>query len=162
MLAGEFGQGLAMPFGILPLLATMIGCGIWTEQLGGQQARRVPVAYLIGIFAGAVVPVIPSLLPIADIIMPVSAVVLGLLIATAVRVPPSLAMVVVLVVGLAIGYCFLGGSVFTPLRWLGLFCGVVVAVASGIGLSILLSISVARILGLGVAVLGIWMLIEGM
>lgn len=166
MLAGEFGQGLALPFGILLLLATMIGCGIWTEQLGRQQAMRVPLAYLAGLLVGAVAPVIPQMLPLADIAMPVAVIVLGLLIVASVPASAAVAMAAVFAVGLLVGYGFLGGSRYEPLKWLGLACGTLLATASGIGLTVMVSTGFAsglvRLLGLGIAGLGVWTLIEGM
>ncbi|MEO1223975.1 MAG: HupE/UreJ family protein [Pseudomonadota bacterium] len=166
MLAGDFGQGLAMPFGILPLLATMIGCGIWAEQLGRHRARQLPLAYLIGLLIGAIIPVIPSLLPIADVAMPVAVIVLGVLIVLAVPAPAGLSILVVLLVGLFVGYCFLGGASYVPLRWLGLVCGTLIAMASGIGLTAMsgsgFAAGVPRLLGLGLAALGAWLLFEGM
>lgn len=166
MLAGDFGQGLAMPFGILPLLATMVGCGIWAEQLGRQQVRRLPLAYLVGLVIGAVAPVIPALLPIADLAMPIAMIVLGLLIVAAAPAALGIDMLVVFAVGLLVGYVFLGGSRYMPLKWLGLICGTLLATASGIGLTAMtgggFASGLVRLLGLGIAVLGIWSLIEGM
>jgi len=166
MLAGDFGQGLALPFGILPLLATMIGCGMWVQQLGQQHAKWGPLVYLIGLLIGALAPVIPELLPVADIAMPVAVIVLGLAIVVAAPAPFGISLVIVFVVGLLVGYCFLGGSRYVPLKWLGLVCGTLIAAASGIGLSVMIksgfASGLARILGLGIVALGAWMLIEGM
>lgn len=166
MLAGDFGQGLAMPFGILPLLATMIGCGIWAEQLGRHRARQLPLAYLVGLLVGAVIPVIPSLLPIADVAMPIAVITLGVLIVLAVPAPAGLSILVVLVVGLFVGYCFLGGARYVPFRWLGLISGTLIATASGIGLAAMAGSGFAaglpRLLGLAIAALGVWSLFEGM
>lgn len=166
MLAGDFGQGLEMPFGIPELLVTMIGCGIWAEQLGSKQARRLPLAYLVGLVTGAMVPVIPALLPVADIAMPIALIVLGLIVVVAAPAPLGIDMLVVLLIGLVVGYSFLGGSRYVPLKWVGLVCGTLIASASGIGLAVMTSsgftAGLVRILGLGIAALGVWSLIEGM
>ena len=74
-------------------------------------------------------------------------------------------MIVVLVIGLIVGYDILGGSSYGVLKWVGLACGTLIAIASGIGISVMFSSSFAsglvRVLGLGIAALGVWMLIEG-
>ena len=104
--------------------------------------------------------------PLADLAMPIAVIILGLLIVAAAPAALGIDMLVVFAVGLLVGYVFLGGSRYMPLKWLGLICGTLLATASGIGLTAMtgggFASGLVRLLGLGIAALGIWSLIEGM
>jgi len=170
MIAGNFGQGLALPFGILPLLATMIGCGLWAGLVGRHQAVGVLLAYLAGMAVGVLVPTISSLLPVTGMALPLAIVAMGVLIGVTAPASLGIAVLVVFLVGVLVGLFFFGDGYRHPftwdlLTWAGLACGALIATASGVGLSVMIRPRFAgvlvRLFGIAVAAFGLWLLVLG-
>lgn len=87
--------GLAHPFGGLDHVLAMVAVGLWAVQLGGRALWLVPAGFVIAMLGGAalgwagigVVPAEPGILA--------SVLLLGLLVAFAVRLPLALGLAVV-------------------------------------------------------------------
>jgi urease accessory protein len=92
---GGLGAGLAHPFGGLDHVLAMVAVGLWAAQLGGRALWLVPAGFVAAMLAGAAlgwagVGVIP-----AEAGILASVLLLGLLVAFAVRLPLALGLVVV-------------------------------------------------------------------
>lgn len=93
--AGGLGAGLAHPFGGLDHMLAMVGVGLWAAQLGGRALWLVPAGFVAAMVVGGAlgalgvgaVPAEPGILA--------SVLLLGLLVAFAVRMPLALGLIVV-------------------------------------------------------------------
>jgi urease accessory protein len=89
------GAGFAHPFGGLDHVLAMVAVGLWAAQLGGRALWLVPAGFVVAMLAGAAlgwagIGVIP-----AEAGILASVLLLGLLVAFAVRLPLALGLVVV-------------------------------------------------------------------
>jgi len=164
MLTGDFGQGMLIPFSVLPLLLTLVAAGLWTDQLGDREAWRLPAAYVTGLVAGILLVAFSLNLPYPAIGAAVGVIVLGVMVALSVSLHGFLGMLVAAAVALWQGYAELGTAAFPLVRWIGLGVGVILALAAGIGLGAMfgraLGNSAIRFLGLVIAALGLWLLFQ--
>lgn len=92
-----FGAGMAHPFIGLDHLAAMVAVGLWAAQLGGRAILAVPAAFLLTMTAGAAAAHAGVVLPAVESGIAASVLVLGLLVAAAVRLPLGTGLVVVAV-----------------------------------------------------------------
>jgi urease accessory protein len=98
------GAGLAHPFGGLDHVLAMVAVGLWATQLGGRALWLVPTGFVAAMLGGAalgwagvgVIPAEPGILA--------SVLLLGLLVAFAVRLPLALGLVVVAAFALCHGH----------------------------------------------------------
>lgn len=84
---GGFAAGFAHPFLGLDHLAAMLAIGAWAWQQGGRAVYVVPATFVAVMAVGAALGQSDFALPMTELGIAGSVVVLGLLVATAVRIP---------------------------------------------------------------------------
>jgi urease accessory protein len=92
--AGGFGHGFAHPLGGLDHILAMIAVGLFAARLGGQALWLVPLSFVAMMIVGGAVGMAGSGLPLVEIGIGLSVVVLGLCAASGYRMPVSVAMAV--------------------------------------------------------------------
>ncbi len=87
---GSFAAGAAHPmFGLDHVLA-MAAVGLWAGRLGGRALWAIPATFVLAMLAGFGLALLHLPLPAVEPMILASVVVLGLLVATAVRLDPRL------------------------------------------------------------------------
>lgn len=87
--ATGFAGGFAHPFLGLDHLAAALAVGFYAARLGGRLVWQLPAAFLAWLAAGAVLAFAGLALPVVEAGIAASLLVLGLLLAMAVRLPPA-------------------------------------------------------------------------
>ncbi|HLP97430.1 MAG TPA: HupE/UreJ family protein [Sideroxyarcus sp.] len=87
--AGGFLHGLAHPVGGLDHVCAMFAVGLWAAQMNGRAIWLLPLAFVAAMVLGGVLGMSAVALPLAEPGIILSLLVLGLLIAAAVRLPLS-------------------------------------------------------------------------
>lgn len=85
--AAGFPQGLAHPFLGFDHLMAMVALGAWATQHGGRGRWQAPLAFLACLVGGAALALAGVSVPSVETVIAASVLVLGLLIAGAVRMP---------------------------------------------------------------------------
>ena len=85
--AGSFSQGFAHPLLGLDHLLAMLAIGLWAVQLGGRALWLVPASFVAAMAAGGALGVAGLNLPLMEQGIVASVLILGLLVAAAVRLP---------------------------------------------------------------------------
>ena len=98
--AGGFDAGLAHPLSGVDHLIAMIAVGVWAAQLGGRAIWAVPLAFVTAMAAGATLALDAVAPPAIEQGIAASLLVLGLLIASAQRLPAGVAMALTAAFGL--------------------------------------------------------------
>ncbi|MDD5268848.1 MAG: HupE/UreJ family protein [Methylococcales bacterium] len=101
---GGFITGLAHPFMGLDHLLAMIAAGIWAAQTGGNAVWRLPLSFIAMMTVAALVSASGFSLPVLELLIAGSVVLLGLMIVFAVRLPVKLSMLLVGVFAVFHGY----------------------------------------------------------
>jgi urease accessory protein len=99
-----FGAGVAHPFLGLDHLAAMLAVGVWTAQAGWRPVWAVPLVFMAVMTFAAVLAFTGIALPAVEAGSAASLLVLGLLIAAAVRLPALAGAVIVAVFALFHGH----------------------------------------------------------
>jgi urease accessory protein len=163
---GSVLAGLSHPlFGPDHILA-MLAVGLWAAMLGGRAIIAVPAAFVGTMAAGFALALTGGTLPFVEPVILASVVVLGLLVAAAVRLPAAAGAVLVGVFALFHGHAHggeLGLAAAFPYA-LGFVLSTALLHGAGIGLGLLLGSraalgeragsAVARALGAGTALAG--------
>lgn len=84
---GGFGAGLAHPFLGLDHVLAMLTVGLWAAQTGGRALWAVPATFMATMAAGSALALSGFALPEVEIVVALSVLTLGLLVAFAVRMP---------------------------------------------------------------------------
>jgi len=155
-------EGFAHPFLGLDHLLAMLAVGLWAAQLGGRAKWLAPLAFVAVMAAAAGLAVAGVALPLLEPAIASSVLVLGLLVAFAVRLPTSAS--VGLVGSLAVFHGFahgleLPGAASPALYALGFAAAT--AMLHGIGLGLGLSMRGLALLRLGgsvIALTGLYLL----
>ena len=87
---GGFGAGFAHPLTGLDHMLAMIAVGLWAAQLGGRARWAVPLAFMGAMTVGAGLALAGVRLPMVETGIASSVLVLGLLIASAARLPVAM------------------------------------------------------------------------
>lgn len=87
VMGGGFLHGFAHPFGGLDHLLAMIAVGLWAAQMRGRALWLVPLAFIAMMTAGGVLAMTTAIVPEVELGVAGSALVLGVLVAAAWRVP---------------------------------------------------------------------------
>ena len=90
-----FGAGLNHPLGGLDHILAMIAVGIWAAQVGGRAVWAVPSAFVGMMMVGGVLGISGTHVPFVEQGIILSVLMLGVLIAAAVRMPLLASMIVV-------------------------------------------------------------------
>lgn len=101
---GGFAGGALHPLAGLDHLLAMLAVGLWAAQLGGRALWGVPLAFLAALAAGAGLAWAGVALPAVEPGILASLVVIGLLVAFAVRMPAALGAGLVAVFALLHGH----------------------------------------------------------
>jgi len=88
-------EGFAHPFLGLDHLLAMLTVGLWAAQLGGRARWAVPAAFVVMMAMGGALALFGVALPRVEVGVAVSVLVLGLLVATAARMPVRFGALVV-------------------------------------------------------------------
>ncbi len=163
-LTWDFGAGLVHPLSGLDHLLAMVAVGLWAAQLGGRARWQVPAAF-VGVMAlGGAIGRAGLVVPGLEQGIAASVLVLGLLVATATRLPVAAGMA--LAGGFAVFHGVAHGAEMPAAAGgLGYGSGFVTATAllhaAGVGLGLLagrVSTRATRLAGWGVAAAGAMML----
>lgn len=102
--ASGFAHGFLHPVQGLDHILAMIAVGLWAAQMGGRAIWAVPVAFVGAMTLGAVLGIQGVNLPLIEPGILTSIIVLGLLIATACRLPLAASMPLVAVFAICHGF----------------------------------------------------------
>lgn len=87
MINSGFLHGFAHPLGGFDHILAMVAVGLWAGQLGGAALWRVPLAFVAMLIIGGMAAMLGAPLPIVELGIIGSVVVLGALVALATRLP---------------------------------------------------------------------------
>lgn len=99
-----FQSGLLHPFSGLDHLAAMIAVGLWAAQLGGRAIWLVPVSFVAAMSASGVLAMSFIQVPFFESGITISLLILGLLLAAAIRLPLWMSAGIVAVFAVFHGY----------------------------------------------------------
>ncbi|WP_316184393.1 MULTISPECIES: HupE/UreJ family protein [unclassified Bradyrhizobium] len=123
---GGLAGGLLHPLTGLDHLIAMVAVGIWGAQLGGAAIWILPVVFPLVMAFGAVLGILKVGLPVPELIIALSALVLGLAVAIRIRVPFAVAAIIVAIFAIFHGHAH-GVELPTAANPLAYGCGFVVA-----------------------------------
>lgn len=134
-------HGLSHPFSGLDHVCAMIAVGLWAAQMGGRALWRVPLAFVSVMMLGGLLGMAAISVPFIEAGIVMSLLVLGVLIAAAVRLPLPMSIAIVGVFAVFHGYTH-GAEVPQSISSLGYAAGFMLATAllhlSGMGVALLL------------------------
>jgi urease accessory protein len=93
--SGSLADGFAHPVSGLDHLLAMLAVGLWAWQLGGRARWQVPAAFLGVMILGAGIGMTGISIPAVETGIGASVLVLGVLIAAAIRLPNAISMAIV-------------------------------------------------------------------
>jgi len=123
---GGLASGLLHPLTGLDHLVAMVAVGIWGAQLGGVAIWVLPIVFPLVMAFGAVLGILKIGLPVPELIIALSALVLGLAVTLRIRVPFAVAAVIVAIFAIFHGHAH-GVELPTAANPLAYGCGFVVA-----------------------------------
>lgn len=168
--AAGFAGGLMHPLSGIDHLLAMVAVGIWAAQLGGSAVWKVPMAFVITMLLGAAVGLSGTgPVQIESAVEPViaaSVLVLGLVISLQLRLLPGVASLLVAAFALFHGHAHMA-ELPAAVSTLGYVIGFALMTAllhgTGIATAYLLqrhaSAALLRAGGVGVAGIGVWLLV---
>ena len=101
---GSFESGLLHPFSGIDHLIAMIAVGLWAARSGARNLIAMPAAFMAAMVLGAAVGIAGGTIPLAEAGVAASVVVLGMLLALAVRGSWHWAAPLAAIIGLFHGY----------------------------------------------------------
>lgn len=134
-------HGLAHPFSGLDHLCAMLAVGLWAAQLGGRAVWRVPLTFVSVMALGGLLGMAAVPVPFVETGIVMSLLVLGVLIAAAVRLPLLASTVIVGVFAIFHGHAH-GAEMPQSTSGLGYALGFMLATASLHGMGIALALLV--------------------
>lgn len=102
--SASFLSGFSHPLGGVDHLLAMLAVGLYAARQGGRQRWALPSAFVLAMLAGAGADALGIALPAVEAGIAASVLVLGLLIATAARLPVAVALPLVAVFALFHGH----------------------------------------------------------
>jgi urease accessory protein len=102
--AGGLASGLLHPLTGIDHMIAMVAVGVWGSQLGAPAIWLLPITFPLVMALGGVVGVLRVPLPMPEVVIALSALVLGAAVAARVRVPFAAAAVVVAVFAIFHGH----------------------------------------------------------
>ena len=90
--AHGFVQGFAHPLGGLDHILAMVTVGIFAWQLGGRAVWLVPASFVLAMAAGGVLAMLGVSVPLVELGIALSVIVLGAVVALGVKAPLAIAM----------------------------------------------------------------------
>jgi urease accessory protein len=163
-LEGAFADGFSRPMQGLILLLLLIGLGLWSWQVGGREAWRVPAVAVAGLLAGAVLDLFDIGLPFARWLVPGTLLAVGVLVALEAHLGGLVAILAAVVAGLVHGMTGAGPAGLSALGWLGYAAGALTLLAAGIGFAAMianaLSKDALRLAGAAIALVALLAVID--
>lgn len=163
---GGFAAGFSHPLTGFDHLLAMVGVGLWAAQLGGRAIWQVPAAFVAALAVGAGLAVAGVALPAVEPGIMASLLVLGLLIAFAVRLPAVAGVGVVALFALLHGHAHgteMPMAAHPLLYGLGFALASVTLHVAGLGLGMAAgrfsAPVVTRLAGAAMATTGLWALL---
>ncbi len=157
--------GVAHPFTGIDHILAMLAVGLWAAQRGGRSLWLIPCTFLSLMFLGGLWAAIGEPLPVVESGIAASVLILGLIIASATRLPTAFGMSIVGAFAIFHGFAHItDAGLFAPVAPYAI--GLLLATASlhGIGLGLgllaqrLCAAPFIRAAGAGIAVAGILLL----
>lgn len=102
--AGRFMTGALHPLGGLDHVLAMVAVGLWAAQAGGRALWAMPAAFVGAMLAGGALGLAGLPLPAVEPMILASIVLLGALVALAVRLPMAAGLALLALFGLAHGH----------------------------------------------------------
>ncbi len=99
-----FHDGVTHPLTGLDHLLAMLAVGLWAVQQQGRSVWLIPLAFVSLMTVGGIIGITGALMPGAELVIALSILVLGLLVATAARFKPGVSMLIVGLFALFHGY----------------------------------------------------------
>ncbi len=129
------GHGLLHPYSGLDHVLAMIAVGLWAGQQGGSAQWKIPAAFVAAMLLGSLLGLVGFALPFVEAGIVTSVLLLGLLVAFALRLPAMLGMGLMALFALFHGHAH--GSEAGSLAQSSYIVGFMLATASlhGIGLA---------------------------
>ena len=161
--AANFQAGFAHPLTGMDHMLAMVSVGLWAAVRGGKAVWAWPLAFLTAMTAGGALGLAGVQLPLAEPAILASVIVLGILVAAAVRAPLLAGAALIALFGLAHGYAHgaeapAGAAASYALGFLIVTAGLHLAgVAAGLGLPHLKQPLLVRLMGAGAALGGLVM-----
>lgn len=156
-LVSQFAAGFDAAFGVFVVLLFLLSAGAWSAVLGGRSVAWAALAILVAGATGMVLAGFGLGLPFARDVGYAAALAIAVLLAVAMRLPPAAGIAIIAVAAGCLGNLFAGMAPASPVGWIGLGLGAVVAQAAGIGLAEIIARGVSprtvRTLGLVTAAL---------
>ncbi len=144
---GSFLAGVTHPlFGLDHVLA-MIAVGLWAAQIGGRALWQVPTAFVGAMLAGFALALAGLTLPMVEPVILASIIVLGLVVAMALR--PAAPWAMALVAGFALFHGLAHGGELGSAQALTFGAGFAVATAGLHAMGLLIAVLFARALQAG-------------
>lgn len=159
--------GLSHPLSGLDHLLAMIAVGLWATQLGKQALWRIPLTFVLTMALGGLLGFADSPLPLVELGITGSMLILGGLIALALRLPLTASMALVGIFALFHGYAH-GAEMATgsTALWYSLGFMLTTALLHGVGIGIGvmaqhgLPVHILRLGGAAMAASGMWLLLN--
>ncbi|MCC0040315.1 MAG: HupE/UreJ family protein [Brucellaceae bacterium] len=168
---GSFAAGFSHPLTGADHMLAMVAVGLWAALLGGRALWQVPAAFVCAMLAGFGAGIAGLPLPFVEPMILASVIIIGLVAATASRLPaaPAMAMVGFFAffhghahggeIGTAGVASFAAGFVIATalLHWLGVALGMGIGRLAGIDAGR----SITRLAGAATALAGLWLVTGG-
>lgn len=162
--AGSLMHGLAHPFGGLDPLCAMLAVGLWAAQIGGRALWVMPLTFVGMMALGAGLSVPADSLPFVEPGIALSVLLLGVLVAAAIRLPLWLRSCIVGLFALWHGHAhgaelpeFASGMAYAAGFMLATAALHICGIAFGLGMRQLARERLVRYTGAGVAVFGVYL-----
>jgi urease accessory protein len=164
MWAGSLMHGLTHPFGGLDHLCAMLVVGFWAAQIGGRTLWVMPLTFVGMMALGAGLTMSGYSLPFVDPGIVLSVLLLGILVAAAIRLPLWLGCSIVGLFALWHGHAhgaeipeFASGMAYAAGFMLATAALHITGIAFGLGMRQLARERIVRYAGAGVALLGVYL-----
>jgi urease accessory protein len=138
----DFATGLGHPLTGLDHVLAMVAVGLWAAQLGGRALWLVPSTFVLAMAAGGTLGFMGIQLPMVESGIAGSVLILGVLVALALRWPPAASMMLVGMFAIFHGYAHgVEMAVESSALWYSLGFMLATAILHGAGIGIALAAS---------------------
>ncbi len=159
--AAGFLHGVCHPFGGLDHILAMVAVGIWAAQISGKVIWAVPTTFVSVMIIGGILGIAGIAIPFVEQGIVMSVLILGVLIAAAVRLPLSASVAIVGLFAIFHGYAH-GAEIPSTVSGVAYGIGFALATAtlhlSGIGFGVFFQriarLQVVRFAGVAIAIGG--------
>lgn len=132
--AGTFWAGMHHPVSGADHMLAMVAVGLWAAQMGGRALWAVPATFVAAMLAGGAAGAAGVPFPVVEPMILASIIVLGAVVALALRAPLTLAVPLLAVFGAAHGWAHGAEGPSTGLAWYAAGFALMTALLHGAGL----------------------------